>query len=142
MDILVASLIVLGTLGLILSDKLNHTIAALAGAAAMVAVGISLGFYSQEQAFESIEFEALGLLLGMMILVSILEPTGFFQFAAIKAGHFSRGDPWRLLLLLGAGTALVSLFFNNITTVVLVGPITILIADLLAINPIPMLISV
>jgi len=141
MDILVASLIVLGTLGLILSDKLNHTIAALAGAAAMVAVGISLGFYSQEQAFESIEFEALGLLLGMMILVSILEPTGFFQFAAIKAGHFSRGDPWRLLLLLGAGTALVSLFFNNITTVVLVGPITILIADLLAINPIPILMA-
>lgn len=138
---IIASLIVLGTLALILSDKLNQTIAALAGASLMVGVGIGLGFYSQEQAFEAIEFEALGLLLGMMILVSILEPTGFFQYAAIKAGHFSRGDPWRLVLLLGAGTALVSLFLNNITTVVLVGPITILIADLLAINPIPILMA-
>lgn len=108
---IVASLIVVGALVLILSDKLNHTIAALAGAAVMIGFGISLGFYSQEQALEAIEFEALGLLLGMMILVSILEPSGFFQYAAIKAGHFSRGDPWQLLLLLGAGTALVSLFF-------------------------------
>jgi Na+/H+ antiporter NhaD/arsenite permease-like protein len=107
----------------------------------MLGFGISLGFYSQAQAFEAIEFEALGLLLGMMILVSILEPTGFFQYAAIKAGHLSRGDPWRLVLLLGGGTALVSLFFNNITTVVLVGPITVLIADLLAINPIPILMA-
>ena len=138
---LVSTLIVIGTLGLILTDKLNHTIAAVAGAGVMIAVGISLGFYSQEQAIEAIEFEALGLLLGMMILVSILEPSGFFQYAAIKAGQLSRGEPWRLVLLLGAGTALVSLFFNNITTVVLVGPITILIADLLAINPIPILMA-
>lgn len=90
---------------------------------------------------DAIEFEALGLLLGMMILVAILEPSGFFQYAAIKAGHLSRGNPWRLVLLLGAGTALVSLFFNNITTVVLVGPITILISDLLAINPVPILMA-
>lgn len=75
---LVATTIVFGALGLILSDKLNHTIAAVGGAAVMIGVGISLGFYSQEQAIESIEFEALGLLLGMMILVSILEPSGFF----------------------------------------------------------------
>lgn len=141
MAALVATLIVIGTLALILTDKLNHTIAAVAGAAVMIGIGISMGFYSQELAIEAIEFEALGLLLGMMILVSILEPSGFFQYAAIKAGQLSRGEPWRLLLLLGAGTALVSLFFNNITTVVLVGPITILIADLLVINPIPILMA-
>lgn len=107
----------------------------------MMVFGIASGFYSQEQAVEAIELEALGLLLGMMILVSILEPSGFFQYAAIKAGHLSRGNPWRLLLLLGGGTALVSLFFNNITTVVLIGPITILIAELIAINPIPILMT-
>lgn len=137
----VAIIIVIVTLVLIFTDKLNHTIAAVAGAAMMMGAGLVLGFYSEEQALEAIEFEALGLLLGMMILVSILEPSGFFQYAAVKAGQFSRGDPWRLMLLLGGGTALVSLFFNNVTTVVLIGPITILIAELLAINPIPILMA-
>lgn len=138
---LVATLIVAVTLVLLLTDKLSHTVAAAGGAAAMMAAGLILGFYSEEQALEAMHFEAMGLLLGMMILVAILEPTGFFQYLAIKAGQLSQGDPWRLLLLLGVGTAAVSLFFNNVTTVVLVGPITILIAELLAINPIPILMA-
>jgi Na+/H+ antiporter NhaD/arsenite permease-like protein len=141
MAALVATLIVAITLGLILSDRLNHTIAAVGGAAAMMAAGLVLGFYSEEQALESMHFGALGLLLGMMVLVAILAPTGFFQYIAIKAGQLSRGNPWRLLLLLGVGTAAVSLFFNNVTTVVLVGPITILIAELLGITPIPILMA-
>ena len=103
--------------------------------------GLILGFYSEEQALASMHFGALGLLLGMMILVSILAPTGFFQYIAIKAGQLSRGYPWRLLLLLGVGTAVVSLFFNNVTTVVLVGPITIVITELLGISPIPILMA-
>ena len=138
---IIATLILVVTLVLIFSDRLNHTIAAAAGAGAIMIAGIILGFYSEEQALESMHFGALGLLLGMMILVSILSPTGFFQYIAIKAGQLSRGEPWRLLLLLGGGTALVSLFFNNVTTVVLVGPITILITELLGINPIPILMA-
>lgn len=137
----VATLIVVVALALILTDKLNHAIAAAGGAAAMMGAGLLLGFYSDEQALEAMHFGALGLLLGMMTLVSILAPTGFFQYIAIKAGQLSRGDPWRLLLLLGGGTALVSLFFNNVTTVVLLGPITILITELLGINPIPILMA-
>ncbi len=138
---LVALLIVAVVLALILTDKLNHTVAAAGGAAAMMIAGLLLGFYSEEQALASVHFGALGLLLGMMVLVSILAPTGFFQYIAIKAGQLSRGNPWRLLLLLGGSTALVSLFFNNVTTVVLVGPITILITELLGINPIPILMA-
>lgn len=138
---IVSTLILIVTLALIFTDKLNHTIAAVGGAGAMMAVGIILGFYSEEQALESMHFEALGLLMGMMILVSILSPTGFFQYIAIKAGQLSRGEPWKLLLLLGGGTAIVSLFFNNVTTVVLIGPITILITELLGINPIPILMA-
>jgi Na+/H+ antiporter NhaD/arsenite permease-like protein len=141
MAALVATLIVVVALALILTDKLNHTIAAAGGAAAMMAAGLILGFYSEEQALESIHFGALGLLLGMMVLVGILAPTGFFQYIAIKAGQLSQGNPWRLLLLLGGSTAIVSLFFNNVTTVVLVGPITILITELLGINPIPILMA-
>ncbi|MEN8173927.1 MAG: SLC13 family permease, partial [Chloroflexota bacterium] len=60
---------------------------------------------------------------------------------AVRAGQLSRGDPWRLMLLLGGGTAFVSLFFNNVTTVVLVGPVTILITELLGLNPIPYLMA-
>lgn len=127
------------TLLFLLTGKLNHMIAAIVGAAIMLAVGMALGFYTETQAIEAIEFDAMALLLGMMILVSILEPTGFFQYLAIKAGHISRGDPWRLLLLLGGGTAVVSLFFNNVTTVILIGPVTILITELLGLNPVPIL---
>jgi len=137
----IAALIVAVTLALIFTDKLNHTIAALAGATVMVGAGKILGFFSETQVLESIEFDALALLLGMMMLVSILEPTGFFQYVAVRAGQFSRGDPWRLMLLLGGGTALVSLFFNNVTTVVLIGPVTILITELLGINPVPILMA-
>ena len=141
MEAIVAIIIMVSALALIFTDKLNHTIAALGGAAAMIIAGIVLGFYNQEQAIEAIEFEALGLLVGMMILVAILHPTGFFQYIAVKAGHLSRGKPWRLVLLLGLGTAAVSLVFNNVTTVVLVGPITILISEILGINPIPILMA-
>jgi Na+/H+ antiporter NhaD/arsenite permease-like protein len=106
----IATLILVVTLALIFTDKLNHTIAAAGRAAAMMGAGLILGFYSEEQALEAMHFGALGLLLGMMVLVAILAPTGFFQYVAIKASQLSRGNPWRLLLLLGGGTALVSLF--------------------------------
>jgi Na+/H+ antiporter NhaD/arsenite permease-like protein len=138
---IVAALIVIITLALILTNRLNHTTAAMAGATAMFVAGILLGFYSEDRVVEAIEFNALGLLLGMMILVSILEPSGFFQYLAVKAGQISRGDPWRLLLLLGGGTAIVSLFFNNVTTVVLIAPVTILITELLGLSPVPFLMA-
>jgi Na+/H+ antiporter NhaD/arsenite permease-like protein len=138
---IVATLIVAVTLALILANKLNHTIAAMAGAAGMLVAGTAMGFYSESQALEAIEFDALGLLLGMMILVSILEPTGFFQYLSIKAAQLSGGNPWRLMLLLGVGTSLVSLVFNNVTTVVIFGPVTILIAEILGFSPVPFLMA-
>ena len=141
MTLAVSIAIVVVTLVLIFSGKLDHAIAAMAGAGAMLIAGYLLDFYTEADAIALIEFDALALLLGMMILVSILEPTGFFQYLAIKAGQLSRGDPWKLLLLLGLGTAVVSLFFNNVTTVVLIGPVTILIAELLGISPVPILMA-
>jgi len=141
MDSAVAIGIVAVTLFFILTDRLDHTIAAITGGAAMLGAGLLLGFYSETHALEVIEFNALALLLGMMILFSILEPTGFFQYVAVKAGQLSKGDPWRLMLLLGGGTALVGMFFDNVTTVILVAPVTILITELLDINPVPILMS-
>jgi Na+/H+ antiporter NhaD/arsenite permease-like protein len=138
---IVATTIVVVTLALIFSGKLNHTIAAIAGGMVMLGAGMAMGFYSETEAIEAIEFDALVLLLGMMILVAIMEPTGFFQYLAVKAAQLSRGNPWRLMLLLGVGTSLISLVFNNVTTVVLVGPVTILIAGILGFNPVPFLMA-
>ena len=138
---IVASIIFVGCLGLIFSEKLNRTITSMAGAALMVGVGIGLKFYTEEQAITSIDFNTLGLLLGMMILVALLEPTGFFQFLAVWAGRFSRGKPLHLLILLGTITTVFSMFLDNVTTVVLIAPITILICEILGINPVPYLMA-
>jgi len=138
---ILASLIFLASLWLIFSEKLNRTITGFLGAALMVGLGKLLGFYDKTQAVAAVDFNTLGLLLGMMILVALLEPTGFFQFLAVWAGRVSRGRPVRLLILLGAVTTVVSMFLDNVTTVVLIAPVTILICEILGINPAPFLIA-
>lgn len=107
----------------------------------MVGVGSLLGFYSEEAALEAIDFNTLGLLLGMMILVAMLEPTGFFQYLAVWAARASRGKPVRLFVLLGSITTVLSMFLDNVTTVVLIAPVTILICEILGMSPLPFLLS-
>jgi Na+/H+ antiporter NhaD/arsenite permease-like protein len=141
LPILFSSLIFGVSLFLILSEKVNRTIVALFGAAVMISFGLVFGFYSEEQALRAIDLKTIGLLLGMMILVALLQPTGFFQFLAVWAGRVSKGDPVRLLLLLGSVTTLLSMFLDNVTTVVLIAPVTILISEVLGINPLPYLVS-
>lgn len=113
----------------------------MAGAFLMVVAGITLHFYTEEQAAATIDFNTIGLLLGMMILVSILEPTGFFQFLAIRVGKRSKGKPIRLLLFLGTITTVISMFLDNVTTVVLIAPVTILLCEILGINAQPYLMA-
>jgi Na+/H+ antiporter NhaD/arsenite permease-like protein len=129
------------TLYLIFSERLNRTIASMIGAVAMVIVGIVLSFYSETKALAAIDFNTLGLLLGMMILVAILEPTGFFQFLAIYVGKRSKGKPVLLLVLLGTITTVVSMFLDNVTTVVLIAPITILLCEIIGLQPLPFLMA-
>ncbi len=125
----------------ILKERVDQTILALAGAAAMLVAGMSLGFYSEQQAVAAIDFDTLGLLLGMMILVGLLSKTGFFQYLAIYTAKRSHGNPWLLLLTLGAIITVLSMFLPNVTTIVLIAPVAILIAEILGISPIPFLIS-
>ena len=138
---IVSSLIFLVSLGLIFSEKINRMIVGLAGAALMVVLGKLLGFYSESKALASVDTNTLGLLLGMMILVALLEPTGFFQYLAVWAGKVSRGRPVRLLVLLGTVTTVVSMFLDNVTTIVLIAPVTILICEILGTNPTPFLLA-
>ncbi len=128
-------------LALIFSEKLHRTIVALAGAVFMVIIGLVFGFYNESQALSSIDFNTLGLLLGMMLLVAMLEPTGFFEFLAVWVGKMSKGKAGLLLFLLALVTSLVSMFLDNVTTVVLIAPVTILICEILGFSPQPFLIS-
>jgi len=136
-----AALIFLASLWLIFTEKLNRTITGLLGAALMVGLGKLLGFYDEARAIAAVDYNTLGLLLGMMILVALLEPTGFFQFLAVWAGRISQGRPVRLLILLGVVTTIVSMFLDNVTTVVLIAPVTILICEILGISATPYLMA-
>ncbi len=138
---IVATVIFLVCLIMIFMEKIHRTTIAIAGAILMVAAGKILGFYSEPAAVAAVDFTTIGLLLGMMILVAMLEPTGFFQFLAVWAGRISRGHPVRLLVLLGLVTTLLSMFLDNVTTVVLIAPVTILICEILGSHPVPFLVA-
>lgn len=141
MTSLIAIAIFAVSLLFIFTEKVHRTIVAIAGAVAMVGAGIAFDFYNEEEAALAIDFETLGLLFGMMLLVSLLQPTGFFEYVAIQAGRLSKGHPIRLLVILGTVTTVLSMFLDNVTTVVLIAPITLLICEILGLDPVPYLIS-
>ncbi len=137
---ILASVIFLGALILIFSEKINRAIVAIAGAFLMVVAGRLFNFYSEEAALDSIDFNTLGFLFGMMVLVAMLEPTGFIEYIAVLAARASKGQQVRLFLLLGTFTSVLSMFLDNVTTVMLVAPVTILISEILGVSVIPYLI--
>ncbi len=138
---IVAATIAVVTIGIIFSDRLHRLIAGAAGAALMVVSGHFLGFYEESDAIASIDHETLGLLLGMMVIVQLLGQTGFFDAVAIWVARRAGRSSWRLLLLLGVVTSLLSTVLDNVTTVVLMAPMTLRIAELRGINPVPLLIG-
>jgi Na+/H+ antiporter NhaD/arsenite permease-like protein len=141
LSIVLACLIFFGSLALIFSEKMNRSIIAIAGSVLMIGAGKMLGFYSEEAAIEAIDFNTLGLLLGMMIIVAMLEPTGFFEYLAVLAARASKGKPVRLFFLLGGITTILSMFLDNVTTVVLIAPVTILISEILGVSALPYLVT-
>ncbi|MDP8229635.1 MAG: ArsB/NhaD family transporter [Candidatus Gorgyraea atricola] len=139
--IIIASVIVLVVLYLVATEKVDKVIAVSSGALLMIISGRMLGFYSQTKALEAIDFNTLGLLLGMMIMAAILKRTGFFNYIAISLARLSKGKPWALMALLGVSTAFLSMLVDNVTTVVIMVPITILVCDILGITPLPILMA-
>jgi len=138
---ILSSVIFFGSLILIFTERLHRSITAIAGSALIVVLGRVLGFYSEQAALEAIDFNTLGLLLGMMILVAMLEPTGFFEYLAVLAARSSRGRPVRLFVLLCIITTVLSMFLDNVTTVVLIAPVTILISEIIGISALPFLVA-
>lgn len=124
-------------LALIASEKVHRTKVALAGAAIVV---LFVGEFDQEKAIEAVDFNTIGLLAGMMILVYLTQQSGVYDYIAIKAGQISHGRPLRVMLSLAITTALLSAFLDNLTTILLVVPVTFLLADALDIDPIPLIV--
>ena len=123
---------------LIAFEILNRTVAALLGAAIL----ISFGILDQEQAAtEFVDWNTIGLLAGMMVIVAILERTGVFEYLAIKSAQWGKARPGRILILLSVVTAFLSAFLDNVTTVILMVPVTFLIADALESSPMPFLLT-
>jgi Na+/H+ antiporter NhaD/arsenite permease-like protein len=121
----------------IASERVDRTKVALAGAVVVVLTQT----IEQDAAIDAIDWNTLGLLAGMMLMVRLTEPTGVYTWLAIKAGQLSRGRPFAVLLALAGTTALLSAFLDNLTTVLLMVPITFLLADALDIDPIPLVVA-
>jgi Na+/H+ antiporter NhaD/arsenite permease-like protein len=107
----------------------HRTTIALFGAVVTIAIAIVAGNFQTIDGFEEIlgyiDFNTIGLLLGMMVIVAIMSNTGIFQFVGIKAIKASKGNLWKLMLLLCVLTATISMFIDNVTTVLLMVPVTI-----------------
>ena len=128
------SLFVLSYL-LIMSERLNRAIVAMLGAGLMVFGGI----LTQEAAIEGVDFNTLGLLTGMMIIVAIVRQSGIFEYLAIWSVKRVKADPWWILVALVLVTAVLSALLDNVTTVLLIVPVTLLITDALKISAYPYL---
>lgn len=125
------------TYALIATDRMDKTIAALLGGTIVVILGI----IHQEEAFGAIDLNVIFLLAGMMILAAILRRTGFFQWLAIRSVKFAGGEPYRILVVLSVVSAVLSAFLDNVTTMVLLAPVTLYISTVMRVSPLPFLIS-
>jgi len=148
-------LVFLIAFALILGEIVDRVLAAWGGAVGMLLVGTyynsltwctggghgEAGAVCQNNLFEAIDFNVIGLLLGMMIFAGMLEISGFFEFVAIKATKLSGGDPWKLVFYLGTFTTVISVFIDNVTALILIAPVTLKICSKIKISPIPPLIA-
>ena len=131
----VSSILFVVTYAVIVSEKVNRAIVSLLGAGLM----IMLGVLNQETAISGIDFNTLGLLIGMMVIVAITRRSGVFQFIAVWSAKQVKASPWGILLMLSIVTAVFSALLDNVTTVLLIAPVTLLICHELDLSPYPFL---
>jgi Na+/H+ antiporter NhaD/arsenite permease-like protein len=145
--VLSISALVLISIYIILSLEIIHRGSlALLGATIIVSAAIGFGALQPEESLdfiieEAIDFNTIGLLLGMMVMVAILGETGVFYWVGIKATNLSKGNLWKLMVLLSTFTAVASMFIDNVTTILLMVPVTLSIVRILKVPPIPFILS-
>ena len=130
---IIAIVIFLVTMAAIMTEKLHRTVAAVAGALLLILTGV----LSVESGFSYVDLNTLGVLIGMMLFVAVVKNSGIFEYIAIKAAKIAKGRPWPLMVLFALITAVLSAFLDNVTTVLLSGPMTLAMTSMLRINPIP-----
>jgi Na+/H+ antiporter NhaD/arsenite permease-like protein len=142
--IAVGLVILIAVYALIITEAVHRTLAAALGGLAAI---IALNFYTEESALTlravttMIDWETIGLLLGMMVMVGVISHTGVFEWFAVEAYKKSGGSVWSLVVILCSVTAVLSAFLDNVTTILLLTPVTIQLAKVLDLKPIPLLIS-
>ncbi|WP_200808690.1 SLC13 family permease [Tistlia consotensis] len=119
----------------IIAERLNRSIIALLGAGLMIVTGV----LNQQQAIKGIDFNTIALLTGMMVLVSIARQSGMFEYLAIRSAKLGRAKPWLMMLILSATTAVLSACLDNVTTVLLIAPVTLAVTRQLGVPPYPFL---
>lgn len=120
---------------LIITERVHRTAAAMAGAMVLILTGVM----SADKALSYIDFNTIGVLVGMMIFVAIVRRSGMFEYIAVRAAKAVHGDPWKIMVAFTLITAMLSAILDNVTTVLLVGPMSIAIARMLKIDPVPFL---
>jgi Na+/H+ antiporter NhaD/arsenite permease-like protein len=131
----VSTALLVVTYAAIMTERVNRAIVALVGAGLMILTGV----ITQQQAIAGEDFNTLALLIGMMLLVAIARKSGMFQYLAIWSAKAAKGRPWAILALLTLVTALVSALLDNVTTVLLIAPVTLVITEQLRVPPYPFL---
>ncbi|HCF49064.1 MAG TPA: hypothetical protein DER60_02200 [Syntrophomonas sp.] len=131
----IAVAVFLAAYALIISEKMPRAVTGLAGAVIIVLLGV----LTQEEAFASIDWNTIGLLVGMMIIVNITRRSGVFEYLAILAARTAKGDPVMILVLLTCITAFLSAWLDNVTTILLIVPVTFAIVNRLKLNAMPFL---
>lgn len=129
------------TYALILSGRFSQTLGAVVGAVVMAVVGVIFGFYTPQAVATVIDIDTIWLLSGMMIIVGLLKRTGFFQFIAIKTAKWARGNMAALFVALALASAVLSMFLDNLTTMLTFVPVTLSIAEIMGVSAVPFLLG-
>ena len=124
-------------MALIMSEKVHRALVAIVGAMLVLVLHV----VPFDVAVSHVDFNTLGVLFGMMLFVAVVKLTGLFEFLAIKCARLAHGDPWRIMMLFAILTAVLSAFLDNVTTVLLVGPMTLTVCKLLDTSPVPYFIT-
>ena len=134
---IIAMAIFVAVIAVIVSEKLHRAACALIGAVLLILIGI----LEPAEALGFIDFNTIGVLVGMMMFVAVVKNSGIFEYLAVKAARLAKGDPWKIMVYFMIITAVLSAFLDNVTTVLLIGPMTFSICKTLELNPVPYLMT-
>lgn len=121
----------------IVSEKVHRAAASLAGAVILLVTHV----LTVDSAIEHVDVNTIGVLVGMMLFVAVVKNSGLFEYIAIKSAKLTHGKPWAIMAVFAIITAALSAFLDNVTTVLLVGPMTLAITSILKVNPVPFLLT-